>query len=322
MNNVYQPTLHGNIKRFARNSLCSLVLAASLGFGGCAIDKNDNGRKKAVITLIEKYENSGRSRKAAELAQEAGLTERAIEIYEKFGHGRKAAELAQEAGLTERAIEIYETFGHSRKAAELAQKTGMTEKAIELYEIVGEYDQAARLAYKIGKNRRTVELYKKHYACGQEIRRFRYATRRHDKKLIRVKTEVQLALEAGLTEEAIEIYEAAYYHENAARLAERMGKLESAMEIYEKNGILPDAARIADKLGMPERAGEFRKRWRYAQAAAYMEREAAAEKEASRRFSRQPLIFRGAVQKDAHGRVIRNGDGYDPYTALRPRRKR
>ncbi len=98
------------------------------------------GRAKQLrVKAISAYEKAGRF-DAACFAKKAGLTERAIDNYEKAGDFEKAAHVAKEAGLTERAkrlrvkaIDAYEKKGWFYDAAHVAEEAGMTEKA-KLYE--------------------------------------------------------------------------------------------------------------------------------------------------------------------------------------------
>ncbi len=65
--------------------------------------------EKWLKIALDIYEKAGRFGDAAELAQKAGLTERAIDVYEKAGWFYDAAALAQKAGLTER-VKLYKTI--------------------------------------------------------------------------------------------------------------------------------------------------------------------------------------------------------------------
>jgi len=65
-----------------------------------------------------------------------GMTQRAIEDYEKAGWFEKAADIALEAGMKEkaeglyqRAVENYEFSGRFRDAATVARKAGMMQRA-------------------------------------------------------------------------------------------------------------------------------------------------------------------------------------------------
>lgn len=95
--------------------------------------------KNHLEGAIAFYEKAGRFGEAAGVAQNGGLTERALDNYERVGMFEGAAYIAKNAGLTERASQLYikaidacEKAGEFNDAARIAQKVGLTEK-VRLY---------------------------------------------------------------------------------------------------------------------------------------------------------------------------------------------
>src|SRR3989338_754088 len=85
-----------------------------------------------------------------------------IDIYERRESGcgsKKAAELALDAGLIEEAIRINERREWFKEAGEIAESEGMLERALEEYELAKEYDfnihvMAGQVAVKIANKKR------------------------------------------------------------------------------------------------------------------------------------------------------------------------
>ena len=99
---------------------------------------------------IEKCEELGHFKTAANKARETGDFERAIQNYLKGGYTYLAAKCAEEAGMVDKArelyketLESYEPMGFLSIALHSAEKLGLEKKVEELArKIIEEYEQA------------------------------------------------------------------------------------------------------------------------------------------------------------------------------------
>lgn len=105
------------------------------------------------IKEIEERENLGFYFEAAQIAEEAGLTKRAISNYKKAQHFNEAAHLAQNAGMIEEAVNNYLKCGLGAYAGMIAKNAGLKEKALECFEKVGAFEAAGDLLRKENKKK-------------------------------------------------------------------------------------------------------------------------------------------------------------------------
>jgi eukaryotic-like serine/threonine-protein kinase len=111
------------------------------------------------------YIATGDLKKAAEVAEKAGLTKYAAELYARLEDWVRASELYLSSGEKKSAAEVMEKAGwHEKSSLVMAayyEEKSMKRDAIQIYEKLGRLDDAARLYELIGEKIKAAESYAK-----------------------------------------------------------------------------------------------------------------------------------------------------------------
>lgn len=231
--------------------------------------------------LIQEHHTAGRVREAASTALQAKMPERAVNLLQNAGLLLDAARTAQKEGLTTRAqalygraLEIKIRDGETLDAARLSREAGWEDRALELYQRAiddskkKEEDplETAKIAREGDLEEQARELYR---GVAEKLKQQKTWTERE------FSLTTKCFEEAGLPEQAIQMYLSWKRFTNAAETAQRAGMLERVVDIYEMAAValhekdapyetlktaLDNAYAAARKAGVPRRAVEINER--------------------------------------------------------------
>ena len=208
--------------------------------------------KAQELTLegISYYEKEGDPRRAADIAKEAGMTDKLIELYEKDADYLWAARTAKEAGYEEKAAELCGKYieeeikkGDHYGAAHAAEEIlGRADLSIGILEKAGKYENAAWFAESAGLIGKAIE-----YSLKAE-NYYRASQLAHEHFMKEKAQEIDgIAMEYSLKHGD---------YDGAARYALHLGKKVLAVEYFEKGDSYYLAAQICEEIGLKGRAVE------------------------------------------------------------------
>ena len=189
-----------------------------------------------------------------------------IDIYERRESGwgsKKAAELALDAGLIEEAIRINERREWFKEAGEIAESEGMLERALEEYELAKEYDfnihvMAGQVAVKIANKKRDAR--KGFFSIGS--RKYNAEEKKYLEKAVNHfvqdsnwnDTAVELAEQILSVEQQVKVYLECHGPYEAITYAAEKKAYTAALEICEDHGFYDVGLGIATKVGNKKKA--------------------------------------------------------------------
>ncbi|MBR9692274.1 hypothetical protein GOV06_05825 [Candidatus Woesearchaeota archaeon] len=184
-------------------------------------------RVKSTIKDLERTEDYG---KAGNLAQKAGMEEKAIELYEKAGLFFNVGKIIESAGDYKKALEYFEKDGWLFEVLERPDSYDLDEEKIQ------ELSRKAIEGFE--------QKAEQNKADGGSSLRF----------------AMQIAGKAGMTKKYEELYQKtieAYTMEGrpsfALDIARANSDIEKELEIYERYGHFWEAKEVAEKAGMTEK---------------------------------------------------------------------
>lgn len=227
----------------------------------------EDGRAQAVLSLLKRqvdadvperfitpaiayFEKSGQLFEAAQIADIAGQTQRAITLFLDAKRPMSAASAAVDAGLFDKAIKLYVELERFELAGRAAQKAGYRVDAERYFDIaIRRYEQEGRYGYGLNKAAKVAEEAGWHDRAKQLYL-----------KIIEV-IEMELKRESpGGLYGSVPVNELIL----AAQIAEKVGLPEQEERFYrlaisrkELSGDLDEAARIASQEGFADKAAEL-----------------------------------------------------------------
>jgi len=246
---------------------------------------------QAIEEKPERLEAEGDYLKAAQLYEQAGMTDDAARCYEQAGRYADAARCYEKAGRYADAARCYETAGDTKSAARCrakqAERDGQPARAAQWYEQAGMTADAARCYVQAGRYADAARCYEK---AGDTKSAARCRAKQADRD--------------GLPAQAAQWYERAGMYADAARCYEEVGDRKSAAccrakqaeqkreplqaaQWYEQAGRYADAGRCYEQADRYADAGRcYEQAGKYADAVRCYER-AGYTKSAVRCLARQ-----------------------------------